>query len=123
MSHDEAYYKTKIVNDLRKAGVYARRFEDKWTVGFPDMMVILPKVGVVFIEAKMVRGKQFSPSPRQYVELKALHAPWCYTFGVVLGIREDPVQYGLSFPAPVVPVDGVSWGPNFLDGLWRLLGG
>ena len=118
---DESSHKSKIVTNLRRNGIYARRVEDKWLVGFPDMFVILPGVGTVFIEAKMVRTQQFSPSPRQYVELKELHNPENYTFGVVMGIRENPTRYGFSLPAPVIPVNDIGWYNDFLDGLRRLI--
>jgi hypothetical protein len=69
---NEADVKRKIVDDVRANKGYARRIEDQFSVGFPDMIIMLPKIPVLFAEIKMVRGFSFSPSPRQHVELSRM---------------------------------------------------
>lgn len=70
----EADIKRHLVRQARAEGCYARRFEDQFSVGFPDTMFI-PKGGpVFFIEVKRVEGAKFGPSPRQLIELERLSA-------------------------------------------------
>lgn len=70
--NEESEYKTALCNALKKEGTYARRIEDEFSVGFPDMIIIPPAAKIFFVEAKVVRAKFFDPSPRQYVELMRL---------------------------------------------------
>lgn len=84
---NEADWKRKIVKQFKDAGHYARRIEDQYSVGFPDLVIGPSGMATVFVEVKIVRGQKLAPSPRQYIELMALHNP-PYRFGVVLGVEE-----------------------------------
>lgn len=68
----EAEFKRWVVNEFKVKG-YARRIEDSFSVGFPDLVLQIPgDYPVFFVEAKMFDGNVFGPSPRQYVELQRL---------------------------------------------------
>lgn len=75
---DESDIKRSIVKIIREEGGYARRIEDKFLVGMPDL-VLIPKHGLVyFAEVKIIRGKaeiecRFGATPRQMEELKRLY--------------------------------------------------
>lgn len=69
---NEADFKREVVKQFKKLGHYARRIEDKFTVGFPDLVTIPRGYPVFFVEAKIVRGHSFGPTERQYVELARL---------------------------------------------------
>lgn len=70
---NEADAKRAIVENIKSRGGYARRIEDNFGVGFPDLVVQTSAYyPVFFIEAKIVDGHHFGPTPRQYVELKRL---------------------------------------------------
>lgn len=70
---NESEAKRRIVENIKARGGYARRIEDQFSVGFPDLIVqTSSELPVFFIEAKLVNYNTFSPSPRQYVEMKRL---------------------------------------------------
>jgi len=73
----ESTIKTKIVKAMKAAGHYGRRVEDQYSVGFPDLILILAEGPVFFAEVKVVYNKQFAPSPRQFVELGRLCISEC----------------------------------------------
>lgn len=66
----ESELKTALVKSLRGAGWYARRIEDKYAVGIPDLLIGIPYGPTVMVEAKLVRNQTFEPSPRQFIELQ-----------------------------------------------------
>ena len=100
----EADEKRKIVEAMRKAGGYARRIEDSFSVGFPDLIVGHPDLPHLFvIEAKIVRGKFYEPTPRQYIELTRLK-PW--TFPIVLGITSERFFFSKPVPARRIHTGG-----------------
>lgn len=79
----EAELKRKIVDEIRKEGGYARRIEDKYTVGMPDMFLIPPGCPCIWVEAKIINGNILQPTPRQFIELNKLWMPpHCYAFTV-----------------------------------------
>lgn len=82
---NEAGFKRKVVNEFKEFSGYARRIEDAYSVGFPDLILIPPKGRVFFCEAKIVRGKSFAPTPRQYVELLRLSVSMEHGIPCVLG--------------------------------------
>lgn len=71
---NEADVKRALVENIKERGGYARRIEDAFGVGFPDLVVqTSANYPVFFIEAKLIlTGHTFGPSPRQYIELKRL---------------------------------------------------
>ena len=69
----ESEYKTALVRAIRKDGHYARRIEDQYSVGFPDLIVVIRGLPPFFCEAKIIRNKTyFEPTERQYIELRRL---------------------------------------------------
>lgn len=69
---NEADVKRAIVKDFKVHGGYARRIEDAFSVGFPDLVLIPKGYPVFFTEVKIIRGSKFGPTPRQYVEMTRL---------------------------------------------------
>jgi hypothetical protein len=66
---NEGDHKRKLaaeINNLR--GGYARRYEDLYAVGMLDLMIKLPDLPPVWVEAKIIRGNSFGPTLRQWVE-------------------------------------------------------
>lgn len=90
---NESHYKAEMVANVRKAGGYARRFEDKYAVGLPDTMFI-PKGYPVFIaEVKLIRASVFRPTSRQYIELRRINdAGGEHVHGIMIGVV-DGVYY------------------------------
>lgn len=68
----EADIKRTVVKDFKVRGHYARRIEDAFSVGFPDLVLIPKGYPVFFTEAKIIRDNLFGPTARQYVELERL---------------------------------------------------
>lgn len=89
MDNEETRRKRELVKLFRKQGGYARRIEDAYSVGFPDMVLIPPNGLVFFCEAKIIRGRKFAPSPRQYVELLRLSLSPQHSVPCVLGFDGD----------------------------------
>lgn len=101
---NEADFKRKIVADVKKHGGYARRIEDQFSVGFPDM-VLRPvnSPAVFFVEAKIFIGGQFKPTERQLIELRRIHSP--VSCGIVMGYNvREKVTYA-DLPREVLRVD------------------
>ena len=84
---NESDVKLEIVRAIRKEGGYARRAEDKYTVGMPDLILIPVRCPVIFAEAKIIRTKIWGATQRQWVELTELHRP-PHSFGMLLGWKE-----------------------------------
>lgn len=66
---NEADLKRKLVreiNDLPSA--YARRIEDRWSVGALDVFIKLPEARAMWAECKVFDGNVFGPTKRQWVE-------------------------------------------------------
>lgn len=78
--------KQEIVKDFKDRGHYARRIEDAYSVGFPDLVLIPKAYPVFFCEAKIIRDNLFGPSPRQYVELGRM-AITRYAIPCILGYK------------------------------------
>jgi hypothetical protein len=76
-----------MVKDVRAYGGYARRLEDKFGVGLPDM-ILVPKGYPVFIaEVKLIRGTIFRPTSRQYIELRRINdAGGEHVYGIMIGV-------------------------------------
>ncbi len=83
----ESDVKRDIVNVIRFEGGYARRIEDKFSVGMPDLVLIPMRCPVTWAEVKIIRSTTFGPSPRQLVELQKLHKP-PYSFPIVIGYKD-----------------------------------
>lgn len=70
---NETDYKTDLVKKFKKLGHYGRRIEDKYGVGFPDLILGIRDYPVFIAEAKVLRNKtHFEPTERQGVELDRL---------------------------------------------------
>jgi hypothetical protein len=94
----ESTLKSKMAAEINATGNYARRFEDKFLIGFPDMMVIIRHLPVVFfIEAKMITSSTFEPRARQYLELERLGAGGV-GIPLLLGFR----SYDEAYLSPLV---------------------
>ena len=98
----EAEVKRKIIESVREDGGYARRIEDKFTVGMPDIVLIPVQCPVVWLEVKLVASQVFHPSMRQLVELMKLRrAPHSTSF--VVGWKRGLLY--ISQPKKDIPLD------------------
>lgn len=88
MTRDEAWHKGRMVNDVKVFGGYARRVEDKFLVGQPDLIFWMPGHKWVFAEAKKIRGLFYEASPRQQLELMRIDATKS-AHALVVGILEN----------------------------------
>ena len=89
---NEAQVKRAMVEDVRKAGGYARRYEDQFGVGIPDTLFVLKGLPPIFAEIKVFKHVKFGPTDRQWVELMRINAHQPQMFGVVIGWK-DGVYY------------------------------
>lgn len=65
---NEADRKRELVKAIRAIGGHARRIEDSWAVGVPDLIIKLPGCPVIFAEGKIIKGNLFGPTPAQFSE-------------------------------------------------------
>lgn len=94
---NESHIKHMIVQSMRQAGGYARRIEDQFLVGTPDMILIPRGYPVFFAEVKIVKAQQLAPTPRQYIELTRIKDTWVpmrpkHVFPILIGWK-DGVYY------------------------------
>lgn len=68
----ESTVKAEMVRKARLSSWYARRFEDQYAVGIPDLTLIPVGGPVYWIEMKLLKGTTFGPTPRQAEELVRL---------------------------------------------------
>jgi hypothetical protein len=124
MNTEESDLKTKLVAQCKKAGAYARRFEDRYGVGILDTLVIFDSLPVCFIEAKIIHSREFGPTERQWIEgnrilkLKGGHA-----FPVLVGWNEDKLMYVGEW-ARKMPVKACICqlkGDDYAKTLWRFV--
>lgn len=92
----ESEWKTWFAGALRREGHYARRIEDQFSVGFPDLVIGARSFSPAFVEVKLVSSGHYDPRPRQYIELVQLHRP-PLSYGIVMGV-EDGEMYHFSEP-------------------------
>jgi len=99
---NEADLKRNVVANIKQRGGYARRIEDAYSVGFPDLVLqTSEELPVFFCEAKIVRGLILAPSPRQLVEMRRLRISR-YSWPILAGWK-DGVWY-LSLLEEQVPI-------------------
>lgn len=88
---NEAEYKRRLVKEFQKLGHYARRIEDAYSVGFPDL-ILVPNCYPSFVcEAKIVRGQSFGASPRQLIELRRLSNSPKHVVPCILGFLDKEI--------------------------------
>lgn len=103
-----------IVKPMKKAGYYARRIEDAYSVGFPDLILKLPRFAWVFAEVKLVKGNFYEPSPRQRIELQRLdEAGDCWP--VVIGYSQEIKRWHFSLVKQRIIVTDESTFSSMLD--------
>lgn len=87
---NEADYKRWVVKEFKDRGHYARRIEDRFSVGFPDLLIMMRDSPMFVVEAKIIRTNlHFEPSPRQFVELQRLAISPKHVVPCVLGFIDD----------------------------------
>jgi hypothetical protein len=89
---EESELKTKLVQQCRERGWYARRIEDQFAVGILDVTVAISWRPVLFIEAKVTDGLKFSPTERQYIEGLQINKANSCAIAILVGWR-DKVMY------------------------------
>ena len=84
---NESSIKRIIVDVIRSENGYARRIEDMFSVGMPDLILIPIRCPCIWAEVKIIKGQSFGPTERQLVELERLRrVP--YSLGMMLGWKE-----------------------------------
>lgn len=90
---NESELKRYLVRSIKAQGGVGHRIEDRYKVGWPDL-ILLPKPGPVFFaEAKMIKGAKLVCTPLQGVKLKELWRP-PHAISVILGYRDDLLYIG-----------------------------
>lgn len=85
---NEAKVKQNLCRDIRREGGYARRIEDRFAVGIPDVITVPANSPVIWLEVKIIRYAMFGPTSRQLVELRRLfRPPHCYSY--LMGWKDD----------------------------------
>lgn len=85
----EADLKRALVRSIRAQDGLGQRIEDKYAVGWPDLVMSPPSGGVFFTEAKIIRGSaKLVCTPIQEVQLNRCHRPkgrhGYYSHGVIV---------------------------------------
>src|SRR5262245_9635821 len=87
---NESDLKRYLVKSIRAQGGVGQRVEDRYAVGWPDL-IFIPEMGPVFFtEAKILHGARLVCTPIQKVQLDRLHRPegrghTFYAHGVIVG--------------------------------------
>lgn len=99
---NESEMKRRIVETVRKEGGYARRIEDQFSVGMPDLILMPLRCPVIWAEAKIVTGQTFGPTQRQLHELTALRrSP--YSVPMMIGYKNG--KHYIAPPALKIKLD------------------
>jgi len=94
--------KRYLIRSIRAQGGVGHRFEDKYVVGWPDMLLI-PEAGpCFFVEAKLVKGLKLDCTPMQAVQLGRLHRGRCrgvhFSHGVLIGYSDKREALYIGHP-------------------------
>lgn len=82
-----------LIKSIRAQGGEGNRFEDKFSVGFPDLLLIPEPGPNFFVEAKIIKsGSRLVCTTLQEVQLDRLHRPrrkgvW-YSHGVIVAYHD-----------------------------------
>jgi len=124
MNTEESDLKTKLVAQCKKAGAYARRFEDRYGVGILDTLVIFDSLPVCFIEAKIIHSREFGPTERQWIEgNRVLKTGGANAVPVLVGWDENK-QMHVGEWARKMPVQACIHqlkGDDYAKTLWRFV--
>jgi hypothetical protein len=86
---NESELKRYLIKSIRAQGGVGHRFEDKFTIGWPDCLFIPEKGPVFFVEVKLIRGAKLVATEIQAVQLDRLSRPKAhgryFCHGVVIG--------------------------------------
>ena len=124
MNTEESDLKTKLVAQCKKAGAYARRFEDRYGVGILDTLVIFDSLPVCFVEAKIIHGREFGPTERQWIEgTRVIKVGGAHAVPVLVGWNEDKLMYVGEWTRRL-PVKSCIYqlkGDDYAKTLWRFV--
>lgn len=122
---DEAEHKTKLVAQCKRVGAYSRRFEDRYGVGILDVLVIFPGHPVCFIEGKIIRGRNFGPTERQWIEgNRVLAVKGGHAIPILVGWTEDSGLMYVGEWTKILPTKACIYqlkGDDYAATLWRYL--
>lgn len=110
----EADLKRFLVKSIRSQGGVGHRFEDKYTVGFPDLLM-MPEMGpVFFLEAKLTTGLKLECTKMQEIHLQRLTKP-PFSFGAVIGYKAKTGILYIGAPGQTIATCLPMPRPNKLD--------
>lgn len=94
MKQPESELKTKLKEQAKKLGWYARRVEDQFAVGILDMIFVMPGGPTFFAEVKIVKSCKFGASDRQFIEMARIEKcapldPPQYAYAILVGYDPD----------------------------------
>lgn len=125
---DESDLKRALVKSIRAKGGIGRRIEDKYTVGWPDLIMVPAAMPCFFAEAKLIKvGAKLTCTEIQRARLEELWRP-PHIFSCIIGyrFRDERLYVGnfgdrlddcLSVPRPD-RLDSADWQISEL--LWLL---
>lgn len=113
---NESELKRYLIKSIRAQGGVGHRFEDRYSVGFPDCLFIPEGGPVFFIEAKMITGAKLVCTEIQGVHLERLWRPkHCYSAVVgfkngllFIGEKDSPLTSCEAIPRPP-KLDSTDW--------------
>ena len=98
----ESDLKRFLIRSIRAQGGVGHRFEDRFTIGWPDCLFIPEKGPVFFAEVKLLQGTKMGCTPMQEVQLERLHrgrryGHW-FCHGILLGYSEKRAALYIGKP-------------------------
>lgn len=102
---EELDFQTDIVNSIKAQGGYALKMANKFKVGIPDLLVILPDITPCFIECKHLGevtddfNRAIPVTDRQRLELSRMNAGYGYLIAfVMVGLIYRKERYAVVVP-------------------------
>jgi hypothetical protein len=89
---NESEWKRYLIRSIRAQGGVGHRVEDKFKVGWPDL-IFIPRMGpVFFIEAKIIKGAKLACTELQQVRLEELWRP-PHALSAIIGFKPGFSQF------------------------------
>lgn len=90
---NEADVKRAMVKRMFAEKGYARRIEDQFSVGFPDLITIPRNGPTLFLEIKIIRGLSFGVTERQLIEIQRINDARRELCAFMVGYKDGTFYY------------------------------